>query len=112
VLLISGAIHDALNIKREVLFMKKQLVCLIVGVMLLLGAQPVFSQTSEDFKALKKEIEGLRNDIQDLKKQVQAKPAAAPAPAEFKEAIINIKGAPIKGDKNAKLVLIEFSEYQ
>ena len=93
--------------------MKKQLGCLILGAMLFFSVQPAFAQTSEDFKALQKEIGELRKDIQDLKKQVQAKPAAAPAPpAEFKEAIINIKGAPIKGDKNAKLVLIEFSEYQ
>jgi protein-disulfide isomerase len=42
---------------------------------------------------------------------VESKPAAVPG-GDFKEAIINIKGAPIKGDKNAKLVLIEFSDYQ
>jgi hypothetical protein len=32
--------------------------------------------------------------------------------AELKEAVINIQGATSKGDKNAKLALIEFSDYQ
>ena len=97
--------------------MKKLAGCLVLGLMLsLLVAQPVFSQTSLEYKALKKELdslkegqEGIKKDIQEIKKLVQSRPAAG---AEFKEAIINIKGAPILGDKNAKLVLIEFSDYQ
>ncbi len=94
---------------------------LALGLTLVFSVQPAFSQTAEEFKARQKEIDalkegqaGLRKDIQDLKKIVGIKPAAAPpAPvAEIKDAIISIKGAPIKGDKNAKLVFIEFSDYQ
>lgn len=91
---------------------------LISGLTLLFCVQPAFSQTSEESKALQKDIEalkegqaGLEQDLQDLKEILGFKPAAAP-PAVFKEAVINIKGAPIKGDKNAKLVFIEFSDYQ
>jgi hypothetical protein len=93
----------------------------VLALTLLCSVQPAFSQTAEEFKARQKEIDalkegqaGLRKDIQDLKKSVGLKPAAAPAaPApEIKDAVINIKGAPIKGDKNAKLVFIEFSDYQ
>jgi hypothetical protein len=91
---------------------------LVLGLMLLFSVQPVFSETAEEFKTQQKEIDalkegqaGLKKDIQDLKKLVESKPTAAPG-GEFKEARINIKGAPIKGDKNAKLVLIEFSDYQ
>ncbi len=91
---------------------------LVLGLTLLFSVQPAFSQTAEEFKALQKEIDtlkegqaGLKKDIQDLKKLVESKPAAAPA-REIKDAVVNIKGAPIKGDKNAKLVFIEFSDYQ
>jgi hypothetical protein len=94
---------------------------LVISLTLLFSVQPAFSQTAEEFKARQKEIDalkegqaGLRKDIQDLKKTVGLKPVVAPAApvAEIKDAIINIKGAPIKGDKNAKLVFIEFSDYQ
>ncbi len=96
--------------------MKKLVGCLVVGMMLFFSAQLVFSQTSQEYRDLKKELdslkegqEGIKKDIQEIKKLVQSRPAAG---AEFKEAIINIKSAPILGDKNAKLVLIEFSDYQ
>jgi protein-disulfide isomerase len=90
----------------------------VFGLVLLFSAHPAVAQTAEEFKALQKEIDalkegqaGLRNDIQDLKKL--AKPnVAAKRDRVIKDAIINIKGAPIKGDKNAKLVFIEFSDYQ
>ncbi len=74
-------------------------IILALGLTLLFSVQPAFSQTAEEFKG------------QDPKKPVESKPAAVPA-VEIKDAIINIKGAPIKGDKNAKLVYIEFSDYQ
>ncbi len=89
--------------------MKKQLVCLMLGLALCFSVQPVFAQ-SEDVKALKKEIEVLKKDVQDLKKQMASRPAGGPP--EFKEAIINIKGAQMKGDKNAKLALLIFTDYQ
>jgi peptidoglycan hydrolase CwlO-like protein len=93
---------------------------LALGLTLLFNVQTAFSQTAEEFKARQKEIDalkerqaGFQKDVQDLKKLVEPKPKPAAAPvAEIKDAIINIKGAPIKGDENAKLVLIEFSDYQ
>jgi hypothetical protein len=78
--------------------------------------QPGFAQTAEEFKALRDEVKAVKDgqaaiqkDLQEIKKLLASRPAQ---PAEFKEAIINIDGAPIKGDKNAKLVLMEFSDYQ
>jgi prefoldin subunit 5 len=102
--------------------MKKYLGCLVLSLTLFLGVQPVFAQANLEYQLLKKEIEslkqgqaGLKQDLQEIKKLIQnikQAPAAAPGGGEFKEAMINVKGAPIKGDKNAKLVLIEFSDYQ
>ena len=100
--------------------MKKSLGCLVVGLTLFLNVQPVFAQTNLEYQVLKKEIEslkagqeGIKKDLQEIKKLIQAnKQEPSGAGGEFKEAIIDIKGAPIKGDKNAKLVLMEFSDYQ
>ena len=91
---------------------------LVLGLTLLFSVQTAFSQTqtAEEFQARQKEIGALKEgqaqiqkDIQEIKKQLQSRPAGA---GEIKDAIINIKGAPTKGDKKAKLVLIEFSDYQ
>lgn len=102
--------------------MKKYLGCLVLSLTLFLGVQPVFAQANLEYQILKKEIQNLKKgqadlkqDIQELKKLVQGikqAPSGGGGGGEFKEAMINVKGAPIKGDKNAKLVLIEFSDYQ
>jgi hypothetical protein len=88
---------------------------LLVAASMFFQVQPVFSQSAEEFKALKDEVtalkagqEGIKKDIQDIKAQLKAKPA----PAEFKETVVNVEGDPSKGSKDAKLALIEFSDYQ
>jgi len=90
----------------------------VLSFLIFLSVQPAFSQSVEDLKALHKEIDGLKEgqagikkEIRELKKLLDPKSAAAPDD-EIKDAIINIQGAPMKGDKNAKLVFIEFSDYQ
>ena len=100
--------------------MKKYPGCLVLSLMLFLGVQPVFAQANPECQVLRKEIEslkqgqaGLKQDLQEIKKLIHAIKQAPAAPGgEFKEAIINIKGAPIMGGKNAKLVLMEFTDYQ
>jgi prefoldin subunit 5 len=102
--------------------MKKYLGCLVLSLTLFLGVQPVFAQANMEYQLLKKEIEslkqgqaGLKQDLQDIKKLIQnikQAPSGGGGGDVFKEAMINIKGAPIKGDKKAKLVLMEFSDYQ
>ena len=96
----------------------KRLTALAVLVFLtLFCTQIAIAQTGEEFKSLKEEIKALKEgqtsiqkDLQEIKKLLQARPAGQPA--EFKEAIINIEGAPTKGDMTARLVLMEFSDYQ
>ena len=98
--------------------MKQYLGCMVLGLTLFLNVQPVVAQTDLEYQTLKKEIEslkegqaGIRRDLQEIKKLIQSS-RQVPAADEFKQAIIDIKGAPIKGNKNAKLVIVEFSDYQ
>jgi hypothetical protein len=87
----------------------------MVAASMFFQVQPVFSQSAEEFKALKDEVkalkkgqDGIKKDIQDIKAQLQAKPA----PAAFKETVVDVDGDPFKGSKDAKLAIIEFSDYQ
>jgi protein-disulfide isomerase len=95
-----------------------------------------FSQTSKELSDLKSEINALKTgqlqiqkDLLEIKnlllqKELQAArdasqgKAAAPAQgqasaqAPTEMAVINIAEAPFKGDKNAKVTLVEFTDYQ
>lgn len=95
--------------------MRKSVGCMVLGLTLLFGVQPVFAQTAAEYNALKNEVNalkaeqaGLKKEIQDIKNNLKA-PQGPPA---FKEAMIDIKGAPAKGKKSAKLVMMEFADYQ
>jgi hypothetical protein len=109
-----------LSIKREESLMKRYLGCLVLSLTLFLGVQPVFAQANLEYQILKKEIQSLKKgqtdlkrDIQGLKKLIQSRPTGGGGgPAAFREAIINIKGAPIRGSKKAKLVMMEYTDYQ
>src|SRR5687767_7865362 len=65
-----------------------------------------WSQTNAE---LLKEIKAIRQELADIKRLLGApKPAADALPRDP----ININNEPLKGDKNAKVVLIEYSDYQ
>jgi protein-disulfide isomerase len=93
---------------------KKVAVFVFVVVIALFFSQNVFSQTIEDeIKSLKKGQEGIQKELQEIKKLLQKAPARAPQRQEFKEAVINnIGDDPFKGDKTAKVTILEFSDYQ
>ncbi len=90
----------------------------LLGLMLmvLFFTQPGLAQTSEELRSLKKELEDLKEsqkavqkDLQEIKNLLRAKGFL---PEEPKNLFFNIVDKPFRGDKNAKLTLIEFSEYQ
>ncbi len=68
---------------------------------------PVKIGVKEEIKALKEGQKAFQKELQEIKSTLIRKPAP-----EFKEAIISIDNDPVKGEKDAKLALIEFSDYQ
>src|ERR1041385_3350535 len=103
--------------------MKKILMVFGVSVVVWLSLQAAGAEqptTDDEIKALRKEIEtlkqeqlALRKELEELKKRPQQ--SAAPATTKAFESVdfmMDIKGEPTAGDANAKLVLVEFSEYQ
>ncbi len=91
---------------------------LILGLILivLLSTQPGLSQPSDEVKSLRKEIEDLKEDQKAIQKDLQViknlLQAQGLLPEEPKNLFLDIAGKPFKGSKDARLVLIEFSEYQ
>ncbi len=90
---------------------------LLIGVSLILSfpyvtnaAELSNSGLEQEIKALKKEIQDLRKDVEDLKTKSAAR---QPAPAqEPQEAVVSINDDPVKGNSNAPITIIEFSDYQ
>jgi protein-disulfide isomerase len=75
------------------------------------------AQTTDDLKTLKKDVDALKEgqaaihkELQEIKGLLQqGRPSAAAPP---KEAVVNVDGAPFKGQNNAKVTLVEFTDYQ
>ena len=89
-----------------------------MAVLILLGAQHGMAQApGDDLKAVRKEIEALKEgqaaiqkDLQEIKNLLRARPAAVPV--EPQNIVLSVEGAPFKGDKLAKVTLIDYSDYQ
>jgi protein-disulfide isomerase len=96
------------------------LVFMLTGLILGTGAvtgSSEESQSDQDTKSLRGEIEGIKKsqeaiqkDLQEIKKLLLSQQAQPPSPAIG--ALVSVEGEPFKGEKNAKLTLIEFSDYQ
>lgn len=99
--------------------MRTRVLTIVIGVafLSLLHAQPGRTQSSEELKALRKDIEGLKQgqsaiqkELQEIKSLLQSR--AAPPLPEPQNVVLNLKGDPFKGEKNATVTLVEFSDYQ
>jgi hypothetical protein len=65
----------------------------------------------EEIAKLKEGQETIKKELQEIKKLLQARQAPRKA-VEFKETVVNIDNDPFKGDKLAKVTIIDFSDYQ
>ena len=114
--------------------MKKLVAATSLAALVFLNVPSGFAQTKEDFNALKEEIgtlkeiqalrrdveglkagqQGLQRDLQEIKTLLQARPAGGGgnAPAVPQNVVLSMDGALVKGEKNAKLALVEFTDYQ
>ena len=78
------------------------------------------AQSAADMDSLKKEIDSLKQgmgaiqkDLQEIKGLLRARPQAAAAPpAPTVEAMVAIDGSPFKGKKDARVTIVDFTDYQ
>jgi protein-disulfide isomerase len=89
---------------------------LSVIVAILAVAATGLAQTEEELRSLRQEVEALKQSQEAIAKQLQevqdllrARGGAAPPSGR---APISVQGAPFKGDKNAAVTVVEFSDYE
>src|SRR5262249_47777278 len=101
---------------------KAALMAVLAAVGVALWAQGGIAQNS-DIQSLKKEMDSLKEgmtsiqkDLAEIKNLLKSRPpvAAAPSgpPPPPQEAIVGIEGSPFKGKKDARVVLVDFTDYQ
>jgi hypothetical protein len=72
-------------------------------------------ELKKDLDALKEGQAQVQKDLQEIKALLQARPAAAPAgpaAAQPQTALLTMENAPFKGQKDAKVTLVDFTDYQ
>ncbi len=91
------------------------LLAVLTALTFTLWAQSGFAQPADELKTLRKDVDTLKEgqtaiqkDLQEIKGLLRARPTAAPA----QEAVVSIDGAPSKGSKTAKVVVVDFTDYQ
>ena len=93
------------------------LLAFLTTVVITLWADLAFSQPVDELNALKGDIEALKEwqtaaqrDLEEIRSLLEARPTAA-APAR-EEVVLNLDGAPVKGDRKAAVTLVDFTDYQ
>jgi protein-disulfide isomerase len=82
-----------------------------------LGAAAAFAQSPDELTALRREIEALKEtqlaiqkELQEIKSLLRGMQGSAPLPS--REIVVETAGAPLKGRADARLTVVEFSDYQ
>lgn len=114
---------------------RRRWLAILLGLLLagVVDAGRGFAQSADDIKALRgdiqslRETQALRNDIQALKDGMaavqrdlqelktllqQARPAPVAGQPPLPEIALSWDGTSVKGEKNAKVVLVEYTDYQ
>jgi protein-disulfide isomerase len=98
----------------------KSLVTGLVATILIAGAaQPAQARTGDDIKAIQEEIEALKQgqekiqaELAEIKKLLQQGARAAAGQQAFAPTDMQLGDVPYLGDKDARVTLVEFSDYQ
>jgi len=90
---------------------------LVVGFLVPLRLSQQEPQGESEFQRLRRELEALKEGQARIEKQLQEiksllNAILAARPSEPREIVLSVDGAAWKGEKTARLVLIEFSDYQ
>ena len=93
----------------------------VLAMVLAFGGGKGEAQTSEqvlgamqkELEALKEGQKGIQKELQEIKALLRGRATAEAPPDDTPQnLVLNLDGASIKGNKSAKLVLLEFTDYQ
>ena len=90
----------------------------VAGVLIALSAPLALAQSADDLTSLRKDINALKEgqaallrELQEIKSLLSQSPPAARA-AAAPEAVLTVRDGTSKGSKDAKVTLVEFTDYQ
>ena len=83
----------------------------------LIAPQISLGQSTEELKALRKDLEELKKGQSAIQKELEAiksllQPRQPPPSVQPVNLVLSVDANPFKGDKNARVTLIEFTDYQ
>jgi len=84
------------------------LACLLSAPLALAQQQPT-DDLKKDIEALKEGQKAIQKDLQEIKALLQK---AQPPPPPPQNVVLDLGKSPVKGERTAKLTLVEFSDYQ
>ena len=91
---------------------------LVASVLIALSPSLAQAQAADDLSALRKDIDTLKagqaallRELQQIKNLLSA-PPPAPRAGPAPEAVLTVLGGTAKGSKDAKVTLVEFTDYQ
>ncbi len=88
---------------------------LMLGLGIPVAAQGgAVSELKKEIEALKEGQEAIQKELQEIKNLLRPRQAQAPAPSPVAPAdfVLDVGENPFKGDRSARLTLIEFTDYQ
>jgi protein-disulfide isomerase len=96
--------------------MIKGLVFIALSVLTLSADHQALAQAGDDLSQLRKDVEALKQGQLQLQRELQEINALLrrrqPAATDVQNVVLTIDGYPSKGSRSAKLILIEFTDYQ
>jgi len=116
--MMNRAIGERANHGRKPLTTAHRVVGIVVSsVLLVLAAAPPSPAQSPDIATLqtdvatlKKELEVVKRELQEIKSLLRERPGAPPA--EARSVLLGIGDGPFKGAPDARVTLVEFTDYQ
>jgi protein-disulfide isomerase len=84
---------------------------LLVPVLFMLSCTQPSAQSQADVEALKKQVEQLQKDIDEIKKFLKAATGGRYGAPTIEDSPVDIAGAPAKGSSSAPVTLVEISDY-
>ena len=84
------------------------LVSFLLSAPLLAQTQPPADDWKKDIESLKESVKAIQKDVQDIKAILQR---GQPTPPQ-QNVVLDLGKSPFKGERTAKLTLVEFSDYQ
>jgi protein-disulfide isomerase len=86
---------------------------LAVFVIATVAAPSGLAQSNEELKALRKEVDSLKQGQEAIQKNVQIiRDILSGKQPPLENVSVSTDGAPFQGEKNAKVVMVEFSDFQ